>query len=68
MSSAAKERRREIVERIRDEGRAARRAGRHVQTNPYKDMDAYQWRNAWFMEDHAIAVEQADQHDESQDD
>lgn len=54
--------RKALVEKIRDEGRAARRAGRHVQTNPYpsNSMDSYQWRSGWWSEDHAIVVERAD--------
>lgn len=37
------QRRREIVARLREEGREAARAGRHVQTNPYRNCDGFQW-------------------------
>jgi ribosome modulation factor len=42
-------RRRRIVERIRAEGRAAARNGKHEQTNPYKtyDMDRMQWSRGY---------------------
>lgn len=41
------ERRVEIA-RLREEGRAAYEAGRHVQTCPYKEADRFQWESGWY--------------------
>lgn len=35
--------RKKIVKLIREEGAEAKRQGRHRETNPYSDMDRYQW-------------------------
>lgn len=47
MSNASKRRRKEIVQRVREEGRQAALAGKHPQTNPHKFMDAFQWRSGY---------------------
>jgi ribosome modulation factor len=42
------QRRREIVKRVREEGRQAAEVGRHRQTCPYgNDMNRYQWLGAY---------------------
>ena len=45
-------RRRKIIAQLREEGRAAYHAGRHVQTNPHKYMDALQWHQGYVDAQH----------------
>lgn len=53
--SAGRNRRKVIVARVREEGAAAARAGRHAQTNPYKFMNAYQWLQGYNSVEHPRA-------------
>lgn len=51
---SGKERRKRLVEQLRDEGRAARDAGKSLQSNPHKYMDAYQWSRGWVSRDEEL--------------
>lgn len=39
--------RKALVEKIREEGEIAFLEGKHIQSNPYKYMDAYQWSEGY---------------------
>lgn len=47
MSNESRRRRREIVTRLREEGRQAALAGKNRQSNPHEYEDAYQWSNGF---------------------
>lgn len=53
-----KEERRQEVENIRNDAQIAARNGRHINTCPYRDMDKYQWENAYREELALIEYEQ----------
>lgn len=53
--NAPRNRRKRLVRAIRQEGRDACSAGRHIDTNPYQCMDAYQWRRGWFERDEEMS-------------
>jgi hypothetical protein len=47
MGVSVNQRRKEIVKRVREEGRQAALAGRNAQTNPHRYMDGFQWMSGY---------------------
>jgi hypothetical protein len=54
----SKRRRREIVDKLREEGKLARREGKSYSSNPHKFMNAHQWWTGWLVEDCNIRSEE----------
>lgn len=65
MSKESRRRRRELVQRLREEGAAAFAAGKHRQTCPHRYMNQYQWLQGYSnAEDEAARLKQQEQQDQ----